>query len=112
MSRLFPLTSAELLNVLSRHRGQAKGIHVDALSKDTETSARELRKLITLLREEGVAVCGKPETGYFIAETPHELNEFCIKYLETRALHSLKLSSRLRNIPLPVLAGQLFLNQA
>jgi hypothetical protein len=47
-----------------------------------------------------------------MAETANELDEFCIKYLEARALHSLTLSSRLRKIPLPVLAGQLFLNQA
>jgi biotin operon repressor len=106
------MNSAELLNVLSRHRGQANGIHVEQLAKLTATTARELRKLITALREEGVAVCGRPETGYFIAETSEELDQFCIKYLEARALHSLKLSSRLRKIPLPILAGQLFINQA
>lgn len=106
------MTSAELLNLLSAHRGQANGVHVDQLVTRTGVTARELRRLITELRTEGVAICGKPETGYFIAETADELNEYCIKYLEARALHSLTLSSRLRNIPLPVLAGQLFLNQA
>ena len=59
-----------------------------------------------------ITICGKPETGYFIAETPQEIDKLCIRYLEARALHSLKLSSRLRKIPLPVLAGQLFINQA
>jgi biotin operon repressor len=106
------MQSAELLNVLSRHRGRALGVHMDRLAAITGAPPRVLRKLISELRGEGVAVCGKPETGYFIAETPQELDEFCIKYLESRALHSLKLSSRLRKIPLPVLAGQLFLNQA
>jgi biotin operon repressor len=106
------MNSAELLNILSGHRGQANGIHVEQLAARTDMPARQLRSLITALRTEGVAVCGKPETGYFIAESPEELDEFCIKYLEARALHSLKLSSRLRKIPLPVLAGQLFLNQA
>lgn len=106
------MNSAELLNVLSAHRGQANGIHVEQLAARTGMPARHLRQLITALRTEGTAICGKPETGYFIAETPEELNEFCIKYLEARAMHSLTLSSRLRKIPLPVLAGQLFLNQA
>lgn len=106
------MRSAELLNILSAHRGREQGIHMDRLASRTDVPARELRKLISELRSEGVAVCGRPETGYFIAETAQELDEFCIKYLESRALHSLKLSSRLRKIPLPVLAGQLFLNQA
>lgn len=106
------MTPAELLNVLSGHLGQARGIHMDHLAMRTGISARELRKLISRLREEGVAICGTPETGYFIAETPAELDDFCIRFLEARALHSLRLSSRMRKIPLPVLAGQLFLNQA
>jgi len=104
--------SAELLNILSSHRGREQGIHMDRLAARTDVQPRELRKLISDLRSEGIAVCGRPETGYFIAETAQELDEFCIKYLESRALHSLKLSSRLRKIPLQVLAGQLFLNQA
>jgi predicted DNA-binding transcriptional regulator YafY len=106
------MNSAELLNVLSGHRGHANGIHVEHLVARTGVPARELRRLISELRTEGAAICGRPETGYFVAETPEELNEFCIKYLEARAMHSLTLSSRLRKIRLPVLAGQLFLNQA
>lgn len=106
------MNSAELLNLLAWHKGQANGIHMDHLESLTLQPARRLRKLISDLRLEGVAICGKPETGYFMAATAEELDEFCIKYLEQRALHSLKLSSRLRNIPLPVLAGQLLLNQA
>jgi biotin operon repressor len=106
------MNSAELLNVLSRYRGAANGIHVEKLARNTGHSARKLRKLISDLRKEGAAICGKPDTGYFMAETAQELDEFCIKFLEARAMHSLTLSSRLRKIPLPVLAGQLFLNQA
>lgn len=106
------MNSAQLLNVLSSHRGALAGIHVDRLSLITSQPPRVLRKLISELRTEGVAVCGTPETGYFIAASAQELDQFCIKYLEARAMHSLTLSSRLRKIPLPVLAGQLFLNQA
>jgi biotin operon repressor len=106
------MNSAQLLNVLSGHHGQANGIHVEHLAAKTGVPGRLLRKLISELRTEGAAICGTPATGYFIAQTPEELDEFCIKYLEARAMHSLTLSSRLRKIPLPVLAGQLFLNQA
>jgi hypothetical protein len=106
------MNSAELLNLLAPHRGQANGIHMEHLAALTKHPARHLRKLISELRLEGVAICGKPETGYFMAATAEELDQFCIKYLEQRAMHSLKLSSRLRDIPLPVLAGQLLLNQA
>lgn len=106
------MNSAELLNILSSHKGQANGVHMDRLEAITGLPGRTVRKLISELRTEGTAVCGKPETGYFMAASAEELDEFCIKYLEARALHSLKLSSRLRQIPLPVLAGQLLLNQA
>lgn len=106
------MNSAELLNLLSGHKGQANGIHMDKLAAQTAQPGRTLRKLISDLRREGIAICAKPETGYFMADTAEELNEFCIRYLEARALHSLQLSSRLRNIPLPILAGQLLLNQA
>lgn len=106
------MNSAELLNILAGYKGQANGIHMDKLEAMTGQPGRTLRKFISDLRREGTAICGKPETGYFIAGTAEELEEFCIKYLEARALHSLQLSSRLRNIPLPILAGQLLLNQA
>jgi predicted DNA-binding transcriptional regulator YafY len=106
------MTSAQLLNVLSGFRGAARGVHMDYLAARTGVPGRELRKLISELRAEGVAICGTPTTGYFIAETAQELDAFCIKYLEARAMHSLRLSSRLRNIPLPILAGQLFINKA
>lgn len=106
------MNSAQLLNLLSEHRGATKGIHVDHLAARSGQRPRTLRRLISALRTEGVPICGTPETGYFIAATSEEVDQFCIKYLESRALHSLKLSSRLRNISLPVLAGQLFLNQA
>lgn len=106
------MNAAQLLNLLSHHKGRANGIHVAALERQTGLPGRSVRKLISELRTEGTAICGKPATGYFIAETAAELDEFCIKYLESRAMHSLTLSSRLRKIPLPVLAGQLFLNQA
>lgn len=107
----------KLLNVMSAcHRGQANGIHgkhlAAKLGLEGDHGMRLMRKAISDLRESGVAIAGMPETGYFIATTADELNDFCIRFLEARALHSLKLSSRLRKIPLAQLCGQLLLNQA
>lgn len=105
-----------LLNVMSAsHRGRANGIHGKHLALklglEGEQGMRRMRTVISELRETGVAIAGLPETGYFVATTADELDDFCIRFLESRALHSLKLSSRLRRIPLAQLCGQLLLNQ-
>ena len=57
---------------------------------------------------DGVAVCGTPETGYYIAATAAELDQTCA-FLRSRAMRSLTLEARLRQIPLPDLLGQLHL---
>lgn len=109
--------TVQVLNALGvAHRGRENGIHANHLASKLglqgEYGLRKLRKAISELRETGIPIAGMPETGYFVAATAEELDEFCIKFLEGRAMHSLKLSSRLRRIPLPVLCGQLLLNQA
>lgn len=58
-----------------------------------------------------MAICGTPETGYYLATTPDELRESC-KFLHERAMKSLVLASRMQQISLPELLGQLKLNQA
>src|SRR5262245_50997589 len=100
-----------LLNVLSRHRGRAAGISAQALASELKLSPRQLRKFISQAREEGIAICGQPSTGYYVPDTPEELEASCA-FLEHRALHSLKLLSRMRQVSLPDLLGQLKLNQA
>ena len=107
----------KLLNIMSAcHRGQANGIHgknlAVKLGLEGEHGMRVMRRAISELRKSGVAIAGMPETGYFVATTADELDDFCIRFLESRALHSLTLSSRLRRIPLAQLCGQLLLNQA
>jgi len=62
--------------------------------------------MVSDLRDEGLAVCGTPRHGYYIAATPEELEETCA-FIRKRAMHSLCLESRLRKIPLPDLLGQL-----
>lgn len=100
---------AHLLNALSSaHKGSANGIGADALARQLGISPRELRQQISDCREEGSAIVGTPSTGYYIAETAAELEQ-CCAWLRSRAMHSLRIESRLRNITLPELLGQLHL---
>lgn len=99
-------TRAQVITALARHIGAERGITAQELAEELGLSARELRRHISELREEGVAVCGHPQTGYFIARDDSELEGTCA-FLRSRALHSLRLESRLRRIPLEDLIGQL-----
>lgn len=98
----------QLLALLSDRIGRNNGQNVRDLAYHLRCPERLVRKLVTALREDGIAVCGHPSTGYYIAETSVELEE-CCQFLRSRALHSLGLEARLRKIPLPDLLGQLHL---
>lgn len=102
---------ASLLNALAAHQGRERGIGARELAAKVGVSPRRLRALISLAREEGTAICGKPASGYFVPVTPEELCESCA-FLEHRALTSLRLLSRMKKVSLPDLLGQLRLNQA
>ncbi|MEO6917641.1 MAG: HTH domain-containing protein [Collimonas sp.] len=107
-------TPDQLLKLLihgltTRHQGRMHGINASSLAAQIGVTERSLRKLISDAREQGVAVVGAPETGYYVAETAAELEE-CCHFLRSRALHSLMLEARMRKITLPVLLGQLNLN--
>lgn len=105
-------TKTQLLNELSSHQGKACGISAKDLAARLGITPRKLRKLISEARDQdGQAICGRPGTGYYMAATPEELQESCA-FLEHRALHSLRLLSRMRKVSLPDLLGQLKLNQA
>lgn len=99
-------TSADLLQQLSDHVGSENGVPAKTLGVILGITERQVRELVSALRLEGVAVCGTPQTGYYIAANAAELNETC-QFLRNRAMHSLQLESRLRNIPMPDLLGQL-----
>lgn len=105
-------SSARVLQALSRHRGRDRGASIVDLVREitgrasTAADERALRRTISELREEGTPVCGHPKTGYFIAQTPDELDQ-CCAFLRSRAMHSLKLEARLRRMPLQALLGQL-----
>lgn len=102
-------TAHDLLTVLARHQGRANGIAVKALAAELDVTERQVRELVSELRMSGHAICGHPRDGYYIAATPEELDETC-QFLRHRALTSLQLESRLRNIPMPDLLGQIHLN--
>ena len=99
-------TNDQLVTLLSRHIGQGNGIGVKDIARQIGTNERHVRTMVSDLRDEGLAVCGTPRHGYYIAATPEELEETCT-FLRRRAMHSLGLESRLRRIPLPDLLGQL-----
>jgi len=101
-------TKHDLLAAMVHHCGEGNGISVDALAKHLDVHERRVRHLVTECRQDGIAICGHPATGYFIARTSEEL-ERSIDFLKDRALHSLKLASTLSKIPLPDLIGQLHL---
>ena len=107
------ITADRVLDVLSRHVGAARGCSIEQLTYEvactwpnSEGDQRKVRKLVSELREAGIAICASPRTGYFIAATAGELED-CCKFLRSRAMHSLTLESRLRKIALGELLGQL-----
>ena len=99
-------TNDQLVTLLSRHIGKGNGIGVKDIARQIGVNERHVRTMVSDLRDEGLAVCGTPRHGYYIAATPEELEETCA-FLRRRAMHSLSLESRLRRIPLPDLLGQL-----
>lgn len=101
-------TKHNLLSALTNHIGKGRGIAAAHIAGRLDIPPRNVRALVTELREDGIAICGTPRDGYYIAETAEELEETC-QFLRQRALHSLTLESRLRKIPLADLLGQLHL---
>ncbi len=100
------MTANDLLAVLSGHIGGTQGIKAKALADHFDVPERQIRTRVNDLREDGVAVCGHPSTGYYIAATQEELEQTC-QFLRSRALHSLHVEARLRKITLPDLIGQM-----
>jgi predicted DNA-binding transcriptional regulator len=96
--------------VLAQHRGKTRAIRVVELAHDAGISERDVRHAVSALREDGIAVCSHPTVGYWIASSPQELDESC-QFLRSRAMKSLVLEARMRNVALPVLLGQLALTE-
>jgi len=99
-------TAHDLLSILSHHVGRDNGITVVYLADELEMTSRHVRELVTELRLSGHHICGTPRDGYFIAATAGELDE-TLHFLTNRALSSLTLVSRMRNVAMPDLLGQI-----
>lgn len=102
------LLSLLIVELSHHHIGRSNGVTAAALSMKLGIGDRMLRTLISKAREDGIAIVGKPETGYFVARTDADLLE-CCAFLRSRAMHSLMIEARLRKIALPELLGQLHL---
>ena len=100
------ITKHHLLTLLQGHVGADKGIGAKAIAAQLGCNKRQVRDLVTALRLDGSAICGHPSTGYFVAETPQEIERTC-RFLRDRAMTSLVLEARLRGLPLADLLGQL-----
>ncbi len=98
----------DLMAVMTVHSGKANGIKAQDLALLLSINTRSLRNLISQCREDGIAICGHPSTGYYVAQTREELEE-TVEFLKHRAMHSLKLASALARMPMEDLIGQLHL---
>jgi len=112
---MMQITAAQVLTELSHHIGKETGIHVrDIVSRITgqqvvnEPMERKVRQIVAELRMEGNHICAHPANGYYMAASPEELNDTC-EFLYERAMTSLTQISRMKQISLPDLRGQLHL---
>jgi len=106
------ITRDSLLAALSHHIGKRHGVTAAALCREilhaepTPADERHLRDLVVELRRAGNHVCAHPSNGYFLAETPEELDETC-GFLHDRAMCSLEQIAAMKRVSVPDLRGQL-----
>ena len=108
-----------ILMIMSGHVGQGKRIGMGELYEQVfeETydhrinDTRSLRKLITELRRDGVAICSvasKNGGGYWLASAGSELASYCTN-LRNRALRILGMEAKIRKISMSEMMGQMAL---
>lgn len=108
---------SRLLQIMMGHVGKSRNISMARLYErvfsrawdDKINDTRQLRRLITALRSDGVPICSSASHtggGYFVASAGSELSDYCGQ-MRSRALGILKRESRLRKMTLPELLGQL-----
>lgn len=107
---------ARLMITIARHVGQEKALGMDQLFEgvfqrpvqNKINDTRELRRLITRLRLDGVPIASvsRPDGGgYYLAQANSELEDY-LRRLRRRGLQALALEARLRGINLLELLGQ------
>ena len=108
-----------ILMIMSGHVGQGRKIGMGELYEQVfeETydhrinDTRRLRKLITELRRDGVAICSvaaRSGGGYWLASAGSELAGYCAS-LRNRALKILGMEARIRKISMSEMMGQMAL---
>jgi hypothetical protein len=105
-----------LLAELSNHIGEVNAISMTALYEtvfervwgDHVNDTRNLRKLITLMREDGVPICSISTRGggYYLAAAGSEMADF-LRKTERRALRILHRNAKMKKVSLPNYLGQL-----
>lgn len=96
------INKAQVLAELQRHQGADNGIHIrDLVGRITnsvltgEAHERKVRELIQELRMDKYPICGHPGAGYYMAQTPEELNKTCA-FLLSRADTSVAQIARMK----------------
>lgn len=108
------VTKDRVLEVLARHIGRDAGVHVRTLTAEVtlgpadSADERRVRKAIEELRLAGAHICGTTRHGYFMADTPEELDACCV-WLYSRAMKTLTQIAAMKKVSLPDLRGQLHL---
>lgn len=106
-----------LLQEMTRHVGASRAIGMGELYvrvfqrawENRINDTRRLRLLVTELRRRGVPICstaGRTGGGYYLAAAASDLDAYCQR-LRTRALKLLAQESRLRQMTMPDLLGQI-----
>ena len=105
------ITPETLLQAMFNHQGEAQGVScrdlaIEISGYSNAALERRIRSSIKALRTNGYRVCGTPDTGYFMAKTPDELNRTC-KLLVDRAMSSLQQVAQMTRQALPDLYKQM-----
>jgi hypothetical protein len=109
-----------LLATLTTHIGLTNAIGMAALFKavfgrewkNRINDTRAVRRLVTIMREEGVPICSVSDGnggGYYLASAGSELNDY-LRRREIRALKILAMNARIKRKTLPEYLGQMRLN--
>lgn len=95
-----------------KHVGEIFGVSGRTLARElcgidgSLAAERRLRTVVTELRLLGHPICGTPESGYFMARTPEELNH-TLNFLYERGMTAIRQIARMQAVAEPDLRGQL-----
>jgi hypothetical protein len=105
------------LSILNKHIGRQKAIAMPVFYEQVFGRApeshisgtRDLRLLVTQLRNSGEPICSTTGGGYFLASTGSELEDYC-HALKQQALRKLRIVSNLKKVSMANLCAQIELD--